>query len=67
MIFCLLQGVTLNTCDGLVEFYGTIITVCGDNPGSSAVAGFKESSSAFRLCRQCLGTKDEIQYKVLAS
>ena len=60
----LLQGVNFNTSEGSATFFGTLVSLCGDNPGSCAVAGFKESSSAFRLCRQCLCTKDEIQYKV---
>lgn len=54
----------LNTCDGPNTFSGTIVSICGDNPGSSAVAGFKESSSAFRPCRHCMATKDEMKLKV---
>jgi len=42
-----------DTCEGPTKFYGTIATLCGDNPGSAAVAGFKESISAQRYCRQC--------------
>ena len=60
----LYQGVTFDTCEGNVEFFGTIATVCGDNPGSAAVAGFKESSSAFQCCRQCLATKEQMTTKV---
>ena len=32
-----------------------------DNPASCALGGFKESTSAHRPCRQCLGTKAEIK------
>lgn len=46
--------------------YGTIATVCADNPGSCALGGFKESGSAFRLCRQCLITRDEVKNVVSA-
>ncbi|XP_065892035.1 uncharacterized protein [Dysidea avara] len=53
------EGVMIETCEGIEKFYGTIATVCGDNPGTAAVAGFKESASAKRCCRQCLGTKEE--------
>ena len=53
-----------DTCEGLVKLYRTIATVSGDNPGSSGIAGFKESSAAYILCRQCLATKTEIQLKV---
>lgn len=41
--------------------YGTIATVCADNPGSTALGGFKESGSAHRLCRHCLITNDELK------
>ena len=47
-----------------MEIFGTVATVCGDNPGSAAVAGFKESSSAFWCCRQCLATKEQMTSKV---
>ena len=53
-----------DTCEGRVKFFGAIASVCGDNPGSAAVAGFKESSSAFRCCRQCLATKEQMMTKV---
>ena len=53
-----------DTCEGCIKFFGTIASVCGDNPGSVAVADFKESSSAFRCCRQCLATKEQMMTKV---
>ena len=56
-----LKGVVLNTCEGLKQFYGSVATVSGDNPGSS---GFKESSAVFRLCRQCMATRDNYHLKV---
>ena len=52
---------TLNS--GLYHFKGTV-TVSGDNPASAALGGFKQSPSAFRYCRHCLGTASEIQSKV---
>lgn len=61
---CLLQGFMFTTSEGPATFYGTLVSLCGDNPGSCAVAGFKESSSAFRMCRQCMCSKDDIQLKV---
>lgn len=42
-------------------FYGTLCVVSADNPASCALGGFKESTSAFLPCRQCLATKDEIK------
>ena len=38
--------------------------VSADNPASSSLGGFKESASAFRYCRHCTGTEDDIQTKV---
>ena len=38
-----------------------------DNPASAALGGFKESASAFRFCRHCLGTDTDIQTKVNTS
>ena len=54
----------LSTCAGPMHFTGTVATVSGDNPGSGAVGGFKEATSAFRPCRQCMGTKDMMMTKV---
>lgn len=59
-----MQGISFNTCEGPANFYGTLVALCGDNPGSCVVAGFKESASAFRMCHQCMCTKDEIHSKV---
>ena len=46
------------------NFRGTIAYVSGDNLGSSLVGGFKESASAHRKCRQCLGSEEEVKSKV---
>ena len=45
-------------------FHGTIAVVSADNLGSNALGGFKESASAHRHCRQCLGTQSETRNKV---
>lgn len=37
-----------------------------DNPASNLLGGFKETGSAFRPCRQCLTTHDELQTMVCA-
>ena len=47
-----------------MQFRGTIAVALGDNPGNSGLGGFKEGSSAFRCCRQCLGTQEEMKTKV---
>ena len=44
--------------------FGTLTLVSADNPASSSVGGFKEGSSAYRLCRHCLGTASETKEKV---
>ena len=41
--------------------FGTVVAVSADNPASSAVGGFKEGSSAYRFCRQCLITIGKIR------
>jgi len=35
--------------------------VIADNPASTLIGGFKESASAYRPCRHCLGTSAEIK------
>ena len=45
-------------------YYGSLGLVSADNPASCAMGGFKESSSAYRHCRHCLGTKTEIKIEV---
>lgn len=44
--------------------YGTIVAVSADNPASSSLGGFKEGSTAYRFCRHCLTTREEIKSKV---
>ena len=41
------------------KLQGTIALISADNPASSACGGFKEGSTAYRFCRQCLATSDE--------
>ena len=43
---------------------GTLAIVSGDNLGSLALGGFKESCSALKICRHCVATKDESQKQV---
>jgi len=38
-----------------------------DNPASSALGSFKEGSSAYRHCRQCLGTSQETTAEVTSN
>lgn len=47
-----------------VSFRGTVSIVCADNPASSLLGGFKQSASAFRYCRHCMGGESDIQSKV---
>lgn len=53
------------TIDGRTcHFRGTVTVVSADNPASASLGGFKQSASAFRFCRHCLGTENDIQTKV---
>ena len=47
--------------------FGSLTTVSADNPASCALGGFKESTAAYRMCRQCLSTHDEFSEKVMQS
>ena len=38
---------------------GTAIFLAGDTPGSANAGGFKETPSAYRLCRSCLTSADD--------
>ena len=53
-----------DTIDGPQQFYGTIALISADNPASSAVGRFKESSSAYRPWRHCLGSLNQIKNEV---
>jgi len=57
-------GFDVNTYDGKKKIFGSLALVIGDNPASSAIGGFKESSSAYRPCRHCMGTTEEIKNQV---
>lgn len=51
--------------DGVTHYIrGTISVISADNPASAALGGFKQSPSAFRFSRHCLGNKTDIQSKV---
>jgi hypothetical protein len=43
---------------------GSIAYTSADNLGAQALGGFKESCSAHRPCRYCLGTLEEMKSKV---
>lgn len=45
--------------------FGTLTVVSADNPASSALGGFKESTAALRHCRQCMATSEEASTKVI--
>ena len=47
-----------------VVLYGTITTISADNSASCALGGFKESTSAYRVCRQCMATHEDAAKKV---
>ncbi len=47
-----------------IKMYGTVTVFSGDNLASNAMEGFKEGMTAYRHCRQCLGTKEEVRIEV---
>ena len=57
-------GVPLLIDGRTVPFRGTVSIVCADNPASTLLGGFKQSASAFRCCRHCMGSESDIQTKV---
>lgn len=57
-------GHVFNTADGSQVLNGTIAIVSADNPASNIIGGFKESPSAYRPCRHCLGSSTEIREEV---
>lgn len=44
-----------------MDVCGTLAVVSGDNIGSCALGGFKESCSAYRMCRHCMATQDNFR------
>ena len=50
-----------------IIIHGAVVCMCGDTPASNFVGGFKEGVEfSFHKCRQCLGTKDDINKHVSA-
>ena len=43
------------------NLYGTIAAVSADNLGSLLLGGFKESCTAYKLCRHCMATKEDTE------
>ena len=48
------------------HFRGTVTIVSADNPASTSLGGFKETAAAFRFCRHCAGTEEDVQSMVLS-
>ena len=45
-------------------YFGALCAVSADNLASLALGGFKESCTAYRMCRQCMATRDSAKTKV---
>lgn len=60
-----IQGTVFDVGSSQLTLRGTVSIVSADNPASSLLGGFKQSGSAFRPCRHCMGTDTDIQTKVL--
>lgn len=46
------------------RYYGALAIVSGDNLGSLALGGFKESCTATHPCRQCMATREAAKTQV---
>ena len=58
--YLLQEGGTAFTVSGVPHpLRGTMALVSADNPAANALGGFKEGTSAYRNCRQCMGTSCE--------
>ena len=58
------EGYEFNINGQIRKFRGTIAYISGDNLGSQQIGGFKEGSQAYRKCRECMATADELQSHV---
>ena len=53
-------------CEGEAKLlFGTIAAVSGNNLGSLAIGGFKESCSSYRLYRECMATPNSARTQVV--
>lgn len=46
------------------KFYGTIAVITADNLAANLLGGFKEGSTAYRGCRQCTATLEDLKTRV---
>lgn len=44
--------------------FGTLAVVCADNLAAHSLAGYKSLHSAFRRCRFCMATAEDMRTKV---
>lgn len=58
------SGYTFNIEDQPIIFQSTVALISADNPASSSLGGFKEGATAYRHCRQCMGTYDQTTEEV---
>ena len=45
-------------------FYGTIVLASADNLASQQLGGYKQLASAYRRCRYCMATRDNMDKQV---
>eukprot|EP00731_Ephydatia_muelleri_P037796 Em0565g3a len=65
-VIMLEQGVPFEVAGTKRVLYGTLTVVSADNISAQLLGGFTGLHSAFRKCRDCLGTKTSIQIMAMA-
>lgn len=58
------QGTTFNVAGRQEQFYGTIALASADNLASQQLGGYKQLASAYRRCRYCMATRDNMDKQV---
>ena len=57
------EGIAISRGNQKFNLRGDLIAALGDNPAAAALGGFKESTSASRMCRTCMATKETFKGK----
>lgn len=58
------EGINVKVGSNIKNFKGSLLFCACDTPAAAFLGGFKESMSAYRLCRTCMVTSDECKDRV---